>query len=214
MLWSAPGRVRFLEPMYVPISQKVFDRRQLLVLLLAAATLVFMLVAYGGLYREYTGFGIAPEEIDLKTVIPPQQNHGRWVRITQPLELHCDRGIQESLLGKIGSTYYLAQVSGSDRSVLLDYEGNTTCEAMSRMEMTGVLEELTVRRREVLSGEGFFFPSSGVVMQLCLTCNPQQFRNMVLWSGFIPLLCLYLIIHNGRKYRQQIEARKLSGLRK
>jgi hypothetical protein len=97
--------------------------------------------------------------------------------------------------------------------VLLDDEGDTTCEEMSHMEMTGVLEELTARRRQVLSGEGFLFPTSGMVVQLCLTCNPRQLRNLVLWSGFIPLVSLYLILRNGRKYREQIEARKWAKLR-
>jgi hypothetical protein len=172
-----------------------------------------MLVMYGVLYLEYKGFGKSPEDVDLKTVVPPRQDHGRWVRITQPLVLQCDRGMKESLLGKAGSTYYLARVSGSDRSVLLDYEGDTTCEEMSHMEMTGVLEELTARRREVLSGEGFLFPTSGMVVQLCLTCNPRQLRNLVLWSGFIPLVSRDLILRNGRKYREQIEAQKWAKLR-
>lgn len=200
--------------MYVHINQEVLDRRPLLFLLLGAGTLVFMLVVYGVLYREYAGFGKAPEEVDLKTVVPPRQNHDRWVRITQPLVLQCDRGIRESFLGKVGSTYYLARLSGSDRSVLLEYEGDTTCEAMSRMEMTGMLEELTPRRREVLSRDGFFSPSSGVVMQLCFTCNPRQFRNRVLLSGFIPLVALYLVFHNGKKYRKQMKSRKWIELRK
>lgn len=201
--------------MYVHINQRIFETPPVLGLLLGAVTMVLTLVIYGVLYGEYKAFGKVPEEVDLKTVVPPRQDHGRWVRITQPLALRCDHGIQELrdweeqwLFGKVSDTYYLSQVRGSDRSVLLDYEGDTTCEGMSHMKMTGVLEELTARRREVMAGEGFLFPSSGVVMQLCLSCSPRQLRNLLLWSSLIPVASLYLMIRYGRKYRQQIEARK------
>jgi hypothetical protein len=206
---------RLVAAMHVHVNQQIFEKRPVLGLLLGAFTLVFILLIWGALYHEYKGFGKVPEQVDLKSIIPPRQDHGRWVHITQPLTLQCDRGIQELrdweeqwLFGKVSDTYYLAHVNGSDRSVLLDYEGDSTCESMSHMEMTGVLEELTPRRREVLSGEGFLFTSNGVVMRLCLTCSPRQLRNLVLWSGFIPPACLYLIVHYGRKYRKQIEERK------
>jgi hypothetical protein len=201
--------------MYVHVDDQVFEKRPVLGFLLGAFTIVLFMVLYVVLYREYKGFGKVPEVVNLKTILPPRQDHGKWVRITQPLELRCDRGIQELrgleerwFFGKVSDTYYLASVSGSDRSVLLNYEGDTTCEGMSHMEMTGVLEELTARRREVLAGEGFLFPDSGVVMQLCLSCSPRQLRNLLWWSSFIPLVGLYFVVRYGRKYRQQVEARK------
>lgn len=205
--------------MYVHVDEQIFDKRPVLGLLLGAVTLVFFLALYVALYREYRGFGKVPEEVDLKTIVPPRQDHGKWVRITQPLELRCGRGIQELrgleerwFFGKVSDTYYLASVNGSDRSVLLNYEGDTTCEGMSHMEITGVLEELTARRREVLSGEGFLFPDNGVVMELCLSCSPRQLRSLLLWSSFIPIVGLYFVVRYGRKYRQQIEARKSAGV--
>lgn len=62
--------------MYFHIDQRIFETRPVLGLLLGAVTMVLTLVIYGVLYGEYKSFGKVPEEVDLKTVVPPRQDHG------------------------------------------------------------------------------------------------------------------------------------------
>lgn len=108
--------------MYVP--GEIFERKPLLGFFLGAICLIMSLFAFLVVLREYLDFGKSPQRVDLATVVPPPEMHGTWVQITQPLNIYCERIEVENqadhqlLFGRVESTYFLAEISGSQRFVV------------------------------------------------------------------------------------------------
>jgi hypothetical protein len=195
--------------MYVHISQEFFERRPFWGVVLGLGSLVFFVVIWAGLYREYAGFAASPENVDLRTVTPPTPDRGRWVRIHEKLQVRCD-AVQELndlekriFFGKVAETYYWAPVPNSTRILLLEYEGDYRCPAQSGGVLIGVLEELRPRRRAVLAGYGLVFPSNVTVLKLCVTCSPSKERRLLYIGLLLPFTSLFILYRYWPKYRQQ-----------
>jgi len=166
-------------------------------------------------FDEYRGLGNRPQFVDLASVFPPRPDHGRWATAKESVQIDCHNGIQELndweqrfITGRVRSTNYVARIPNSDRLLVLEYEGDITCGAMSQLPLTGVLEELRSRRRSWLQGEGLVLPETGTILKLCLSCTPESEKRLLLYCAFLPLLSIFLIARYGKKYRQQIEWRR------
>jgi hypothetical protein len=176
---------------------------------LGLVSLLFFIVIWAGLYRECTGFAASPENVDLRSVIPPKPDRGRWVRIHENLRVRCD-AVQELndlekriFFGRVAETYYWAPIPDSNRILLLEYEGNYRCPAQSGGFLVGVLEELRPRRRAVLAGYGLVFPSNTTVLKLCVTCSPAKEKRLLYLGLLLPFTSLFILYRYWPKYRQQ-----------
>jgi hypothetical protein len=172
-------------------------------------SLLLFIVIWAGLYREYAGFAALPENIDLRNVTPPEPDRGRWVRIHEKLQVHCN-AVQELndlekriFFGRVAETYYWAPIPNSTRILLLEYEGDYRCPVQTGGLFVGVLEELRPRRRAVLAGYGLVFPSSATVLKLCVTCSPEKDRRLLYIGLLLPLSSIFILYRYWPKYRQQ-----------
>ncbi len=150
-----------------------------------------------------------PESVDLKTVIPPEEMHGKWVQVDQPLKIYCEPieteyQLEEQILfGRIESTYFLAEIPGSQKFVVLQRDRKAVCSDVQQMPLVGVLTELNPRLGSTLLSRGMVFPRNGFTMLLCLSCGPRQ---SVLYLIFLPLmiiLSVWLMNRSWRAYSQQ-----------
>lgn len=196
--------------MFVHVDPQLFLRRPFLGVMLGTVSLVMWIVLFGILFREYRGFGEAPAPVDLKTIAPPAENHGKWVRVDQPLVVHCDLGIQELndlperwIFGRVANTFFIAGIEGSNRNLLLVYDRDATCEDGKRWPMKGVLQEINSRRKSYLSGERFVIPPTAD-MQLSVDEGPASYRRLMLLGSFLPVLSLVCIVRFWPKWRMQV----------
>jgi len=162
------------------------------------------------LFQEYRGFGNTPASVDLNKVVPPTENHGQWVRIDQTLLVHCQLSAQEQrqppdswFFGRIENTFFIASIAGSNRNLLLVYDGDVNCEDAKNQTIVGVLEELNSRRRSYLGGGGFVFPP-GTDMQLSVGDGPESYRRLMMWGMFLPLVSIFCIVWFWPKWRAQV----------
>jgi hypothetical protein len=198
--------------MLVHIDARFFERRPGIGLVFGVVTLAIFAWLWTGVFLEYKGLGTYPELVDLKTISPPRPDHGKWVRSADIVQIDCGNGIQELndweqrfLFGRARETYYVARLSNSSRVLLLEYDGEAGCQAISRVPLTGVLEELRPLRRDSLRDEGLALPTNGTVLKLCLTCNPGGEKRLLLYFLILPFFSGYFIVRYGRKYRRQTD---------
>jgi hypothetical protein len=197
---------------FVHVDPTLFERRPFLAVILGIALLALLVCALTVVYSEYRAFGKTPEIVDLRTIDAPPQDHGKWVRVTQPVTIDCNNGAQEQreyperwLFGKVEDTLFAASIPGSDRTLLLEYDGDIRCDALAQMEKIGVLEELSPRRRWFLGGGALVLPRNGVVLKLCLSCGPAQSRQILIWGSALLILPLFVIQRYWTKYRRKLE---------
>lgn len=207
------SRILFGDAMFVHIDAQFFERRPGTGLAFGVVTLAIFAWLWIGVFLEYKGLGTYPEMVDLKTIPPPRPDHGKWVRVAEAVQIDCRNGVQELnsweqrfLFGRVRETYYVARLSNSSRLLLLEYDGDAGCQVISRLPLSGVLEELRALRRNSLQEEGLALPANGTVLKLCLTCNPLGEKRLLLYFLILPVLSGYFIVRYGRKYRQQIDS--------
>ena len=196
--------------MYVHVDNQIFDKRPFLGVLLGLGSLVLWIVVYAFMIREYRGYGKTPEIVDLKSIAPPPETRGRWVKITQPLILDCSVHAQEVrtppeswLFGKVESTFFTASVVDSSRNMLIVYDGDISCKSVLNQPFVGVLEELNSRRRSYLSSNGFVFPP-GTDLQFSLGDGPARSRKLMLMGSFLPLCSIFIIARYWPRWRAKV----------
>lgn len=198
--------------MYVP--HQIFERRPLLVFFLGFITLIISLFGFALIFREYRGFGKTPAHVDLTTVTPPKEMHGIWMEVTQPLALHCEAvetenpAEQQIIFGRVDSTYFLAEIPGSRRVVILEHSRKAACSDVQRAPMTGVLTELNSTLRGTLESRGMVFPRNCFPMLLCLSCGPRNSLIYLFLLLLMIVLSLWLATRSWRKYQEQATARE------
>jgi hypothetical protein len=172
--------------MFVHLDPRLFERRPFLGILLGAGSLALWIFLFAMLFHEYRGFGETPASVDLSKIMPPAENHGKWVRIEQALSVHCSLGIQEAkdppeswFFGRIDQTMFMAGIEGSDRNLLLVYAGDVRCGDVSKEPLVGVLEEINSRRRSHLVQGRFVFPPKAD-LQLSVGEGPASYRRMMI----------------------------------
>jgi hypothetical protein len=167
---------------------------------------------------EYRGLGNTPQYVDLNTITPPPPDRGLWVEVRQPLRIQCDSvqvvrdPLEAALFGKVESTYFKAQVIGSDRWLIIDHDGVATCAEVAKSPQVGVLEQLDPRFRGTLEGYGLTVPVVGTVMRLQLSWQPTRIKRYCYYAGMFGLLSLYLAGHFWRKHLQAVRARNGSSI--
>jgi hypothetical protein len=198
---------------YVP--HEIFERKPILGVLLGIMGLGFSMVAYYLVQREYRGWGKVPAPVDLKTVTPPPELHGQWVMVTQPVKIDCqpfeieNQAEHQLLFGRVQSTYFLAEVEGSDRFVILEHRRKTSCYDARRSPFVGVLTEVNPALRSSLEGRGMVFPFRKVTMLLCLSCGPAEAREYLVCFLLIMAGSAWLTVRFWRKYQQQARVRRV-----
>jgi hypothetical protein len=198
---------------YVP--HQLFERRPFLTSLLGAVALVMSLFFFMLVLREYRGFGKVPQRADLATVIPPPDMHGIWMEVTQPLIVHCEPveteypPDQQILFGRVDSTYFLAEIPGSERVAVLEYDKQAACNDVQRAPVTGVLTGLNPKLRETLESHGMVFPRSAVAVLLCLSCGPRKSVTYLFFLGLMMVVSLWLTTRSWRRYQQQNTSRHM-----
>ena len=198
--------------MYVP--HEIFERRPILGVVLGIVGVGFSLVAYSLIQREYRSWGKTPQPVDLKTVTPPPDLHGQWVVVTQPLKIDChpvemENQLEHQLLfGRVESTYFLAEIEGSDRFVILERRKKASCDEVRRTPFVGVLTEVNPRLRSTLESRGMVFPFRKLTMLLCLSCGPKEARALLGWMLVIGAASAWLTLTFWRKYQQQGRLRR------
>lgn len=203
--------------MYIP--EFIFERRPILGVLLGILGLAFSLVAYHLVEREYRGFGKTPEPVDLKTIAPPPELHGKWVVVTQPLKIHCEPVEIENqldhqlLFGRVQSTYFLADVEGSQRYVILERHRKAACDDVRRPPFVGVLTEVNPRLHSTLEYRGMVFPYNKLTMLLCLSCGPADSKQYLLLFPIIAAMSIWLIVRFWRKHQQLVRLREALSVR-
>jgi len=177
-------------------------------MLIGAAGLVMSLVFFGLVLREYRGFGKHPQRVDLTTVTPPPDMHGKWVEVTQPLNIYCE-GVEienepdhQLLFGRVESTYFQAEILGSHRFIVLESDKQAVCRDVQTTPLVGVLTELNPRLRSTLEEHGMAFQHSTFVMLLCLSCGPKQAETYLFFLPIIASVSLWL---TGRSWRQHLQ---------
>ena len=98
---------------------------------------------------------------------------------------------------------FAAGIEGSDRSLLLVYNGDVHCADVSRQPLTGVLEQINSRRRSYMMSEGFEFPPRTDV-QLSVGEGPATYRTLMMWASILPLASILLIVRFWPKWRRQV----------
>ena len=197
--------------MFVP--HELFERKPLWGLLLGGVCLAFCIVAIGMIWREYRGFGKSPEKVDLNLLTPPPEMHGKWVEVSQPLKVHCEPVETENQLehqlifGRVEDTYFLAEIPGSPRFVVLQRHKKAACADVERIPRVGVLTELNPQLRGTLEGRGMVFPRNAFVMLLCLSCGPEESRGYLIFFPVLSAASLWLINRSWRLYRKQVVLR-------
>lgn len=197
--------------MYIP--HEFFERRPLWGVFLGVVGLAFCLVAVAMIWQEYHGFGNSPEKVDLKLITPPPEMRGKWVEVSQPLKVHCEPVETENQLehqlifGRVQDTYFLAEISGSPRFVVLERHKKAVCAEVQQKPLVGVLTELNPCLRSTLEGRGMVFPRNAFAMLLCLSCGPRESRGYLLIFPIIGAASFWLIVRFWRLHTQQMAAR-------
>ena len=119
--------------------------------------------------------------------------------------VHCDLSTQEVkeppeswFFGRVAETFFIAGIEGSDRSLLLVYDGDADYEKDQTME--GVLEEINSRRRSYLAGGGFVFPPK-TELQQSVDEGPASYRQLMILFTFLPLLSIFWMVRFWPKER-------------
>ena len=199
----------------VYIPELIFERKPIAGVVLGVVGLGFSMVAYYLVQSEYRSWGKTPEAVDLKRVTPPPELHGRWVEVTQPLKIDCTPAEIENqtehqlLFGRVQSTYFLAEVEGSERFVILEHSKKASCDDLRRRPLVGVLTEVNPRLRSTLESRGMVFPFRKVTMLLCLTCGPAEAREYLICFLLVGAASAWLTVRFWRKYQQQAKFRRL-----
>ena len=197
--------------MYIP--HQIFERRTLLLAILSAVCLVMCLFFFFVVLHEYRGFGKTPQNVDLTSVDPPSDINGRWVAVTQSLNVHCEpvemeRELEQQwLFGRVASTYFLAEIPSSERVVFLEHDRAAACRDVQQPPLVGVLTELNPRLRSTLEGRGMVFPRNCQAMLLCPSCGPEQGRLYLTFLPVMLVLSLWLMNRSLRKYQHQTAQR-------
>jgi hypothetical protein len=200
------------------IPHEIFERKPLLGLLLGITGFTLSLVLFAMVAREYRGFGKSPEETDLKTITPPPETLGKWVRVTQPLKVFCEpieveNQLEHQLLfGRVESTYFLAEIAGSPRFVVLQRHKKASCDDVRRAPFVGVLTEINPRLHSTLEGRGMVFPRDKLAMLLCLSCGPEDSRQYLFIFPVIMAASLWLMSRSWRRYLRLTAFREGSSL--
>jgi len=196
------------------IPHEIFERKPLLGVLLGVICLAMCLLLFAMLLREYRGFGRTPEKVDLKSVTPPPEMRGRWVEVAQPLKVHCDpfetenQAEHQLLFGRVESTYFLAEISGSPRLVVLQRHKKAACADVQKNSFVGVLTELSSPLRSTLEGRGMVFPKDRLVMLLCLSCGPKESQTYLIVFSIMIAASLWLVGRSWRIHLRQVALRE------
>ena len=98
--------------------------------------------------------------------------------------VHCDLSTQEVkeppeswFFGRVAETFFIAGIEGSDRSLLLVYDGDADYENLKDQTMEDVLEEINSRRRSYPAGGGFVFPPK---LQQSVDEGPASYRQLMI----------------------------------
>lgn len=202
--------------MHIPLE--IFERKPLLGLLLGITGLTMSLILFAMVAREFRGFGKSPEGVDLRTITPPPEMRGKWVRVTQPLKIYCEPVEVENqlehqlLFGRVESTYFLAEIEGSQRFVVLQRHKKASCNDVRRAPFVGVLTEINPRLRSTLEGRGMVFPYNKLAMLLCLSCGPEDSKKYLIIFPIMMAASLWLMNRYWRKYLRLAALREGSSL--
>lgn len=198
--------------MYVP--HEIFERKPLLGVLLGVVCLGMCVLLLGMVLREYRGFGKVPERVDLRIVHPPPEMRGKWVEVSQPLNVYCEpveienQAEHQLLFGRVQSTNFMAEILGSQRFVVLQRSKKAACSDVRRSPLLGVLTELNPRLRSTLESKGMVFPRDRLVMLLCLTCGPKESRTYLIVFPLMIGASLWLISRSWRIHLRQTALRE------
>jgi hypothetical protein len=123
-----------------PSNGKKFLNRIIGITLSIAAALA---CAFYGLrhYQNYAHMGKRPEEITAAQAFDvPLDATARWVRLKEPLQLNCDKALQELSGGSVEFTEFLAYDATGKYAFLLQYKGETTCAGTRAVPLEGLLK--------------------------------------------------------------------------
>jgi hypothetical protein len=196
---------------YVP--HKIFEKKPLLGLLLGTVSLAFATLGLIMIAREYRGFGNSPQDVDLKTVAVPPEMHGKWVRVTQTLKVRCqavevdNQPEHQLLFGRVESTYFLAEIEGSKRLVVLQRHKKAVCDDVRRPLLVGVLSELNPQLRRTLEGGGMLL-WYGQPTLLCLSCGPEDSKKYLVFFPVLMAASLWLMNRSWRGYLRKVALRE------
>jgi hypothetical protein len=202
----------------VCVPHEIFERKPILGVLLGVAGLGLSLVAYYVVQREYRSWGKTPVPADLKTVTPPPELHGQWVKVTQPLRIDCqpfeieNQAEHQLLFGRVESTYFLAKIEGSERFVILERRRKANCEDVQRAPYVGVLTDVNSRLRSTLESKGMVFPDRKMMMLLCLSCGPREARELLVCFLILMGLSAWMIARFWRKHQRMVRFRRAFSL--
>jgi hypothetical protein len=117
------------------------------------------------------------------------------------------------IFGRVEDTYFLAEISGSQRFVILQRHKKAVCADVQQSPRVGVLTELNPRLRSTLEGRGMVFPRNGSVMLLCLSCGPTESRGYLIFFPILGAASLWLIVRTWRLQTKQVALREQQGFR-
>ena len=202
--------------MFVP--HEIFERKPLLGLLLGTVSLGLGLLGFLVIGREYRGFGKQPESVDLRNVVVPPEMHGKWVRVNQQLKVNCE-GVEvenqlehQLLFGRVQSTYFLAEVEGSNRSVVLQRHKKAVCDQVRNGPYVGVLNEINPQLRRTLDRGGMILPLDHSAMLLCLSCGPEDSKKYLYFFSVLIAASLWLMNRYWRKYLRKVAFRERTSM--
>lgn len=196
------------------MPHEIFKRKPLLGFFLGALCVILSLFAFSVLLREYLDFGRAPQRVDLKTVTPPPEMRGRWVEVSQPLKVYCEpvelenQAEQQILFGRVQSTYFQAEISGSPRFVVLERHRKAVCRDVQTTPLVGVLTELNPALRSSLAERGMLLRKDALVMLLCLSCGPKESAMYLTLSLVMMAASLWLTRRSWRMHLEQVALRE------
>jgi hypothetical protein len=194
---------------HIPIG--IIARRPLLGVLLGLGVFALMVYLFISSMREYRGFGATPQQVDLRTVPLPPTDRGLWVRISQPLRVHCEI-LQEMDGSKVEKTYRMAEIENSDRWLMLDQKCDTSCESVMSGSMTGILATAGKRLADNLRGRGLNVPMFARVLRLSIGESPAEYRKGFWWMALLGALGLGLAGYYLREHLRETAARDGSSL--
>jgi len=102
--------------------------------------------------------------------------------------------------GRVAETFFIAGIEGSDRSLLLVYDGDADYENLKDQTMEGVCEEINSRHRSYLAGGGFVFPPK-TELQQSVDEGPASYRQLMILCTFLPLLSIFWMVRFWPKER-------------
>lgn len=90
--------------------------------------------------RSYLRMGKGPEQITAAQAFQiPLDSGPHWVRLGETLHLNCEHALQQISSGSVEFTEYLAQDDIGQHAFLLQYKGNTDCNAAYARPLEGLL---------------------------------------------------------------------------